>query len=409
MRYINSIVFLYYFQFISTNNAFTLQNQTKVTKDIIRTWIPILQDQMDIWNNITEEIVNSTFTHIGSHVIFQNINQTLYVYDPNSHCFCNRTHVKGLEYDFHLRRCQALASLLNWTIYEYRMKDFEFVWSLDDVPFWYYDFETTVNSTGSIMERNIYPGFGALRCWQKGGFALPFYGSHIKWTVNNFDDFVYIVDTPWHKRMSKAIFRGGKDRGCSFPRDHYINYNLASNFSKLSKDNNCGRYELAKIAKQWPQYIDYNGSESFAPLYEQNSKFKYVLSVEGFGGWADRLMNLFIDSTMLVMNQDHPCDQWFEPILKPFVHFVPFANDFSDLPAKIVWANNNPHMAEQIQAEGTILGNRYFRKNGNIAYIFTLISLYMTKVNYNIVLRNNSLNWKNLFNISFVNEYCKHH
>ena len=308
-----------------------------------------------------------------------------------------------MRFDFHLRRCQALASLLNYTISYFNMSDFEFVWTLDDVPFWYYDHEITIDNNSNFITKNMFPGFGAIRCWQKGGFALPFYGSHVKWTINNFDDFVYIVDTPFEKRLNKAIFRGGLYRGCSFNRDLYINYNLGSNFSRRG---NCGRSKLLNIANQFPQYIDYNGSEHFIPLYEQNHKFKYVISAEGFGGWADRLMNLFIDSTMLIFDQNHPCDQWFEPLLKPYVHYIPFINDFSNLPARIVWANNNPHMAKEIQTNGNLLGNKYFKKSGNIAYIYTLLTLYMTKINYKIQLRNNSIDWQYLFDYNYVNQNC---
>lgn len=49
----------------------------------------------------------------------------------------------------------------------------------------------------------------------------------------------------------------------------------------------------------------------------QENMFKYIVSVEGNGGWADRLSHLmFYDVGVIV--QEHPCKEWYEEMFYCF-------------------------------------------------------------------------------------------
>ena len=65
-------------------------------------------------------------------------------------------------------------------------------------------------------------------------------------------------------------------------------------------------------------------------LEAQARRFKYLLHLEGHGGWADRLKHLLL-SGAAVMKQDMGVQEWYEPLLRPGQHFLPVASDLSNL------------------------------------------------------------------------------
>ena len=164
---------------------------------------------------------------------------------------CNNTHVESLRFEFHMRRCLALVSILEELIRMIRIPDLEFVWSLDDIPFW---------NRNNITETGIsYPGFGAIRCSAKRGLAVPFFGSHESWDINTSEEIIHqYKDIALEARRPVVIFRGGVNRGCSFERDTLIDFNPDIVLS--SNRHQCGRSLLLNISTTYPQYIDYHGN-----------------------------------------------------------------------------------------------------------------------------------------------------
>ena len=379
---------------------------------VAQDWIPIIEDQLSPWDNgISLSLIDKTFNHYGSHIIFQYINGRLYINDPKGYCLCNRTPVINLTFEFHYNRCVAMQSILEETIKHNinildPLPDFEFVWSLDDFPYW----NTHKMYTNDIQYKgkNFYPGFGAIRCWSKGTLTLPFYGSHGQWHINTFESTLikkqkeYIL---FNEKNGNAIFRGGVDRGCSFERDTIIDYE--PNKFPTHTNSNCGRYLLLNFSKKYPLLIDYHGpNDTYMSIEEQGRLYKYVLSVEGWGSWADRLSLLISQENMVVIDQEHLCDQWFEPLLKPFVHYIPTAHDFRNLPARIIWANNHKNTVKQILNEAKRFTNKYLLKEGILTYVRTYLSLYIKKINYNVSIRKDSTDIKILNNKEQLKTFC---
>ena len=211
--------------------------------------------------------------------------------------------------------------------------------SLDDIPMWIIHKQDIENN-----QSTFFPGFGAVRCWNKPSFAIPFIGTNNHFDINDVLKDIHVGKTviPLHKRKNKLIFRG-THKGCSYEKDTIINFNYDKAFTTHSFTTLCGRNLLMNISQQYPNHIDY--THSYISMIEQEEKFKYGLSIEGFGGWADRLYYLLF-SNMITFNQNHPCDQWFEPLLHPYEHFIPVHHDFRDIIGKILWANQHPHTIE---------------------------------------------------------------
>jgi hypothetical protein len=77
-------------------------------------------------------------------------------------------------------------------------------------------------------------------------------------------------------------------------------------------------------------------------MVEQEDTYKYVISAEGNGGSADRLFELMLYDVGLIV-QEHPCKEWYEEMFFSLQHYIPVANDFSNLLGRIQWAEHHPH------------------------------------------------------------------
>eukprot|EP00966_Prymnesium_polylepis_P090925 2105316-Prymnesium_polylepis.1 len=79
-------------------------------------------------------------------------------------------------------------------------------------------------------------------------------------------------------------------------------------------------------------------------LPQQLSQFKYLVHVEGNGGWADRLRHALL-SGALVMKQDMGVTEWYEPLVEPWKHFVPVSSTLHNLSDAVQWARAHDRQA----------------------------------------------------------------
>lgn len=83
--------------------------------------------------------------------------------------------------------------------------------------------------------------------------------------------------------------------------------------------------------------------------HHEQMSYRYILSVEG----NDVATNTkwIMGSNSVCLMPDPSFETWFmEGLLKPYIHYVPVAKDFSDLDQQIAWCEDNPNEARQIVA-----------------------------------------------------------
>jgi hypothetical protein len=78
--------------------------------------------------------------------------------------------------------------------------------------------------------------------------------------------------------------------------------------------------------------------------------YKYLLSADGCVCTWKRVPNSLRTASVLLLQ--HSWNQFFYPGLVEWEHFVPIANDMSDLLEKYAWLRANPEQAEGIAREG---------------------------------------------------------
>lgn len=126
----------------------------------------------------------------------------------------------------------------------------------------------------------------------------------------------------WHEKRPQAIFCAGNHGECS-------NY-----FPPFVTGRSHPRQYLQQLVESTGLPVKVHLGASI-PQSEQLS-YKYILDVDGYArtwdAWAWKMQ-----SGSVVLSPDSPWESFFTRLFDPWVHFVPMANDFSDLSDKLAW------------------------------------------------------------------------
>ena len=110
-------------------------------------------------------------------------------------------------------------------------------------------------------------------------------------------------------------------------------------------------------------------------LEQQAARFKYLLHVEGVGGWADRLRHLLL-SGATVVKQDMGVAEWYEPLLEAGRHFVPASSSLSNLTGAIRWARAHDAESRRIGEDGAELAEGVLAPAALLWYMRQLVVRY---------------------------------
>ncbi|MEI8365360.1 MAG: glycosyl transferase family 90 [Parachlamydiaceae bacterium] len=86
--------------------------------------------------------------------------------------------------------------------------------------------------------------------------------------------------------------------------------------------------------------------------------------------------SLSLWSNSVVLKQTSDNIQWYYLGIKPYEHYIPVANNFSDLIDKIKWAKEHDNEARQIALNGTQFVLNNLRKENTQLYLFLLLTKY---------------------------------
>mmetsp|Transcript_11142 Transcript_11142/g.22194 ORF Transcript_11142/g.22194 Transcript_11142/m.22194 type:complete len:153 (+) Transcript_11142:1656-2114(+) len=109
-------------------------------------------------------------------------------------------------------------------------------------------------------------------------------------------------------------------------------------------------------------------------------RFKYILYAEGNCFWADRI-NMQVFGPSVIIKQETPCGQFFEPLLKPMVHYVPTDFFFQDTMDRIAWLKENDADAMQMVKNANEFASNFLSLAGIEAYAEVLLKEYTALLN----------------------------
>ncbi len=133
------------------------------------------------------------------------------------------------------------------------------------------------------------------------------------------------------------------------------------------------RYRLLKLSTQYPDIVDarltnhgFRDNASAAGLSERLKQefgspveglpaeafvaYKYLVSVDGVGAAWKRVATILASGSVLLLH--HRWTQFFNPALKPWVHYVPLKYDLSDLVERYEWLEAHPAQAQAVAENG---------------------------------------------------------
>ena len=175
----------------------------------------------------------------------------------------------------------------------------------------------------------------------------------------------------WEHRQPTAVWRGSLNGGLALNSEWSSKRVIRSIRAKNGHWKQLGRLALLYQHCMRPDLLDVKvlggfkalelnasdfhecvkltrGLHGHMPLAQQAAAYRYVVHVDGGnGGWSDRLKHLLL-SGMMVLKQDMGVSEYFEPLLKPWVHFVPVDSVLRNLSDAILWARREDLQARAI-------------------------------------------------------------
>jgi len=148
---------------------------------------------------------------------------------------------------------------------------------------------------------------------------------------------------PWQRRLDKIFWRGPAT-GYNNPTIQDINTIARIKFMNRTKDLKFVNAGFTDYTQQWPEKFLQQLKKSF-PLQPQVTQqsalaYKYLINIDGNAcTYSPMAFILYSQSLLLKPRSDNI--QWYYHKLQPYVHYLPVAEDFSDLEAKYFWAQSH--------------------------------------------------------------------
>ena len=182
---------------------------------------------------------------------------------------------------------------------------------------------------------------------------------------------------PWNLKKNMAFWRGKTTGGL---------YHL-HNFEQFP------RVKLIQLSKKFPSLIDarFNyfwccNPEIQEKLKElqfmgetigvaEHIKYKYQILIDGnTASWPRAFWQYQCNSVVFKQNSKYIV--WHNDLFKPWIHYIPFNNDCSDLIDQLNWAINNDLEAEKIAQNANETAKSCLQYSDILVYFYALISEY---------------------------------
>ena len=157
----------------------------------------------------------------------------------------------------------------------------------------------------------------------------------------------------------------------------------------------CGRGALIRCARDNPDLLDV-AAGPYLSLRDQE-KYKYILYVEGWAGWANRLkLLLAMQAAVLLQLNPLGAKEWYTLSLEPWVHYIPVDHLFTSTPAAVKWARGNDPAVRQISANADAYADWMIGGSGFEEFGAVLLARYASLVRYRVAKAPGAVQWDEL-------------
>lgn len=168
---------------------------------------------------------------------------------------------------------------------------------------------------------------------------------------------------PWHKKQAKLFWRGVAS-GTKYnntdingsPRLRFMNHAKDLPFADVGFTGN-------------PLFFDDQFRAQFETAYplkdtvppEASLAYKYLIDVDGISCSFSRMAWILYSNSVLMKHTSDKI-QWYYDQLRPYVNFIPIAEDFNNLQQQYTWAEKHQTETQQIALQGRELASKVFAK-----------------------------------------------
>lgn len=187
-------------------------------------------------------------------------------------------------------------------------------------------------------------------------------------------------DYPFYKKSPKAFWRGSTTGGGCYT---------------LSNWKEHPRSALVLFSKQHPDILDAKFTNVVSNPYKSSIEkeltrshllsknisvhdhlaFKYLIDIDGNNCTYSRLFWILL-SNSLCFKEDSDNEQWYYGALEPYIHYIPFKKDLSDLIEKINWAENHEEEVKTIINNANQFVHTHLMQEDAFQYVYELLKAY---------------------------------
>jgi len=202
-----------------------------------------------------------------------------------------------------------------------------------------------------------------------------------KWFCKSYRSCEENVEIKWEDKQNVAVFRGSSTgNGVTIDTNQRLKIAYLSYLKKIDKSDNLP-YLDAGITK-WnlrikklmniPELtvVDIHSLPfDLVPFMsiEEQCKYKYIVHIDGHVSAFRLSLELKMGNVILLV--DSGWKMWYSDLLKPYVHYVPVANDLSDIYEKIRWCKLNDDKCKEIVLNAKKFYETYLQKDGVLDYM----------------------------------------
>jgi hypothetical protein len=164
-------------------------------------------------------------------------------------------------------------------------------------------------------------------------------------------------EVPWSEKIPKLFWRGsttGNRAGQAGHRLDFLTQWVHHNDEKIDIGFNNIVAMTSKFQREYiERYYSKKGKEAEGreSLHDMN-RYKYLLSIEG-NDVASGLKWMLYSNSVVFMARPTVATWAMEDLLIPFVHYIPVANDYSNLLAMVHWAEEHDDACQEISRRAT--------------------------------------------------------
>jgi hypothetical protein len=186
---------------------------------------------------------------------------------------------------------------------------------------------------------------------------------------------------PWEKRIPKAFWRGSMTGGVysQYEWDTKPRARLVFHSRWIPNLLDAGFIEnehLYQLSTSWRTWLYDQGLIKRFTVPQDQLVHRYLVAMDS--DTVPSCFNWQLLSGSAILKERSSNIEWYYKGLQPFVHYLPFRSDCSDLEEKILWLKNHDTEAQQIAQNAQMLAKERFTDHSIILYLYHLLKSYAT-------------------------------